>query len=205
MSPPSELRLAIHGPTAAAHELHTGRPGSFEAVMRALGAARGQGQRVAVASWLTRSSCRSLVGLAERLAAHGVWGWAIAWPRIDARTEAAAARIVPRLGIAVPHALRAVQQAQRRGVAVGLWGVPLCVLGPYAAQRLPDPEAAGRYAAACEGCPARAECPGVDGWYLDRFGAEELRPVEPVPRAELAPARVRGLVGAVHAAEGVAS
>lgn len=152
--------------------------------MRAMASARSRGQPVHVTSRLTRSSCRSLVTLGDRLAAHGVEGWAITWPRVEPGDEEQAPRVVTRLGIAVPHALRAVQRAQSRGLAAMLVGVPLCVLGPFAAWRLtPEAEAwsEGRYPAACEACPARSACPGVEPWYLERFGGEEVRPVERLP------------------------
>lgn len=192
MSAPPELCLELHGPTAAAHELHTGRPGSHATAQEALRAARGRGQRVLVTTALTRSSCRSLVELGEQLVTAGVAGWAVAWPRVEAVPPAEVPRTVARLGIAVPHALRAVERVRRR-MAVVLVGVPLCTLGPYAAHRLATPRGGGVYPAICEGCPARAGCPGVDGGYLDRFGAEELRAVPAVPRAELPAALVAGL------------
>lgn len=207
VSPPSFLCLAIHGPTAEAHELHTGRPGSFEAAMQALAEARTQGRPVVVASRLTRSSCRSLVAVAERLAAHGVAGWAIVWPRV-AQPVTSTSRVVPRLGIAVPHALRAVQRARQRGIPVVIAGVPSCTLGPFAAQGLrPGVEgaAAGVYPGICDRCSARPGCSGLDPWYLDRFGPEELRPVPAVARAPLDPELAAGLAAAVCTSEGAPS
>jgi hypothetical protein len=193
---PSDLRLALHGPTAACHEQHAA-PGSFAAAVGALAGARARGQRAFVASWITRSSCRSLVELVDLLVGYGVAGWILAWPRVHDPAAAAVARTVPRLGIAVPHALRAVERAARRGPpAVAVVGVPSCVLGPFAAHRLRVGEA-GAYPAACEGCPSRAECPGVDPWYLERFGARELHPVAAVPRARIDEAVARQLAAAV--------
>lgn len=201
--PPSSLCLAIHGPTAPAHELHTGQPGDFERVMRALADARARGRRVLVASLLTRSSCRSLLALVDRLVAYDVAGWAIVWPGAEPPIRPEVSRIVPRLGIAVPHALRAVQRAQRRGLAVVLVGVPLCTLGPFAAQRLPPEATAGRgvHPEVCTACSARAQCPGVDRGYLDRFGPEELRPVPEVPAAPLGAPLAEELARAVLAVQ----
>lgn len=177
---PSSLRLALHGPTAACHEQHAA-PGSFAAAMGMLVGARGRGRRVIVATWITRSTCRSLVGLVDLLVGHGAAGWVVAWPRVHDGAGAAVARTIPRLGIAVPHALRAVERATARGLPVAVAGVPSCALGPFAAQRVGVGEA-GVYVAVCEGCPAREGCPGIDPWYLERFGAGELRPVPVVPR-----------------------
>lgn len=173
--------MALHGPTAACHEQHAA-PGSFAAAVGALARARVQGRRTVVASWITRSTCRSLVELVDLLAGHGVAGWSVVWPRVHAPAGEAVSRTVPRVGIAVPHALRAVERASRRGLAVAVVGVPCCALGPFAAQELAV-GVRGAFPRPCEGCPARAGCPGVDPWYLERFGAQELHAVAAVPRA----------------------
>lgn len=191
----SSLRLALHGPTAACHEQHAA-PGSFAAAAGTLAAARGRGQRVTVATWITRSSCRSLVGLVDLLVGHGAAGWAIAWPRVHDPAGAAVARTIARLGIAVPHALRAVERATSRGLPVAVVGVPSCALGPFAAHALRVGEA-GAYPAPCEGCPSRAGCAGVDPWYVERFGARELHPAAMVPRAPTSEAVLGELAAAV--------
>jgi hypothetical protein len=202
VSRPSDLCLAIHGPTAACHELHAA-PGSFAAAVGALSEARAQGRRVWVASWLTRSSCRSLVALVDLLVGYGVAGWAIAWPRVHDVAAAGVARTVPRLGIAVPHALRAVERAARRGLPTVVVGAPSCVLGPFAAQGLRVGEA-GAFVAACDGCPSRTGCAGIEPWYLDRFGAQELRPVPAVMRGSWPEGVAEGLVAAVVELEAIA-
>jgi len=168
--------------------------------MRALVEARAQGRSVLVATRLTRSSCRSLVSLVDRLVAHGVAGWAVVWPRVTVVDEAVS-RTVPRLGIAVPHALRAVQRAVRRGLPTVLVGVPQCTLGPFGVRRLAQPRGGGAFARVCDGCAARPECPGVEPWYLDRFGDEELRPVASSTRAPLDETLAEGLARAAQASE----
>ncbi len=168
--------------------------------MRALAEARAQGRVVFVATRLTRSSCRSLVPLVDRLVAHGVAGWAVVWPTVDAADEATS-RTVPRLGIAVPHALRAVQRAVRRGMPTVLVGVPRCTLGPFAVRRLPQPRGGGEHPEVCEGCAARTECPGVEPWYLDRFGDEELRATAASERAPLHAGIAEGLARAAERSE----
>lgn len=198
---PPDLSLAIHGPTAACHEQHAA-PGSFAAAVEALARARAEGRRGFVASWITRSSCRSLVELVDLLVGHGAAGWAIAWPWVHDPAGAAVTRTVPRLGIAVPHALRAVERAGRRGLPVAVVGVPSCALGPFAAQAIAVGEA-GAQPAPCEGCPARGGCPGVDPWYLERFGARELHPVPAVPRVSRPEPVTRGLAAAVAGLEAI--
>ncbi|MCH9680540.1 MAG: hypothetical protein K0V04_03830 [Deltaproteobacteria bacterium] len=174
-----DLFLPLHGPTAACHDLHTGRPGSFSAAMRTLAEAREAGRTVLVWSWLTRSTCRSLVSLVDRLCSESVTGWAIVWPPGPSEGTVHS-RTVSRLGIAVPHALRAIDRAHRRSLPARIHGVPLCALGPFAAWRTSG--TASEMAEVCEGCPSRPECPGVDPWYLARHGTGELRPTPLVPR-----------------------
>lgn len=205
MPGPSDLRLplrslALHGPTAACHEQHAA-PGSFATAMGVLVAARGRGERVIVATWITRSTCRSLVELADLLVGHGAAGWVVAWPWVRGGAGEAVPRTIPRLGIAVPHALRAVERALARGLPVGVAGVPSCALGPFAAQRVQGSEA-GAYPSVCEGCPSREGCPGLDPWYLARFGARELHPVPAVRRTS--DARLDELAAAVRELEAIA-
>jgi hypothetical protein len=200
--PSKHVRVALHGPTAACHEQHAAS-GSFAAAVETLRRARVEGARAVVASWITRSSCRSLVGLADLLVGHGAAGWVLVWPRVHEGEGEAVSRTVPRLGIAVPHALRAVDRAARRGLTVAVVGVPSCALGPFAAQGLVAGEA-GAFAAPCEGCSARAGCPGIDPWYLERFGVQELHPVAAVPRARLAEALRGELEGAAVELEAIA-
>lgn len=197
----SSLRLALHGPTAACHEQHAA-PGSFAAVVGALTGARARAQRVIVATWLTRSTCRSLVELVDLLVGHGAAGWVIAWPRVHDVAGVAVPRTIPRLGIAVPHALKAVERATARGLAVAVVGVPSCALGPFAAHDLRVGEA-GIYPAPCEGCPSRAGCSGIDPWYLDRFGARELHAVAAVPRARVSEAMHEELAAAAGELEAI--
>lgn len=196
----AELIVAVHGPTAACHELHTGIPGSFEAAARALGRARAGGQRAIVGTWVTRSSCRSLAPLVDWMLGHRVAGWVLGWPRVTPSRADEAARTVPRLGIAIPHALRAVQRAQTRGMPVVLVGIPSCVLGPFAERCGPAGE--GGFAEPCERCAARGGCSGIDPWYLDRFGAEELRPVEAIERRAAPPWLESSVEAVVTAMEG---
>ncbi|MCX4239802.1 hypothetical protein [Paraliomyxa miuraensis] len=205
MSRPSDVRLALHGPSAACHELHGGAGEAFVGVLERLREARTAGRRALVATWLTRSNCRSLVALCDLLVGYGVGGWVVVWPRVDAGEVVPVVRrpdsgsvpemdsgMVPRLGIAVPHALRAVQRAMQRRLPTLVVGVPACTLGPFAAQGRVGVKA-GAYPDACEGCPSRAGCGGVDRWYLERFGVQELRAVPAVPRASLPEALEEGL------------
>ncbi|MBK7824308.1 hypothetical protein [Nannocystis sp.] len=190
------VHVWLHAAAAAGHDFHAGA-GDFAAVLAAIDRARGR--TVAVSSLLTRSNARVLVLLPALLRGRGVAAWRIAVPRIVGAPVRAPGGVqvagvgaldglVPRLSVAIPHALQALARARQLGLAAGIVGAPLCLLGPFAGLSLPG---AGVFAAVCEGCPARARCPGVDAGYLERFAGDELSPrglrapVGVAPAAEL--------------------
>lgn len=188
----SDLHLTVLGAEPAVHDYHTGRAGSFEAVLKALQAARAHGLLTVVTTVLTRSNFRVLATLPPLLRARGVAGWSIAVPHARGRAEAAFDRLVPRLGLAVPFALHAIESARRLGLPAWLRGAPLCTLGPLGSRALPDPEPRS-FAPGCEGCQARSACPGVDHTYARRFGAGELTRQGAAATATDAPAHLERL------------
>lgn len=192
----TRVHVWLHAAAAAGHDFHAGA-GDFAAVLGAIERARGR--TIAVSSLLTRSNARVLVLLPELLRGRGVAGWRIAVPRVVGRPMRAPGGVqvggvgaldglVPRLSVALPYALQALSRARQVGLAAGIVGAPLCLLGPFAGLSLPG---VGVFAAVCEGCPARARCPGVDAGYLERFAGDELSPrglrapVGVAPAAEL--------------------
>ena len=184
--PPTGARLAeaagagvreclfwLQGPTPEVHDWHT-EPGSFQVTLRAIAAARSHGMTVAVASRISRSNARVLVGMPGLLESAGVTLWALLWPR-GSDDPLFTAR-VPRLGLGLPPALAAIDRARRLGLDARPIGAPLCALGPFAVRALPS--APRSYAGRCQPCAARTRCPGVDAAYLSRFGEGELRTLE---------------------------
>lgn len=195
----TDVHLSIHGATAAAHDYHTDRPGSFE---RAIAAAEGLRQaRVpfVVSTVVTRSSYRGLDALAVRLARMGAAAWALWWPVIAGRAADAFDRTIPRLGLATPSVLHAVATAMRRDLAVALAGFPACALGPFAALALPVQPL--QFPPVCTTCDCRAACVGIAPAYLQRHGESELHPRAAVSSTEvgaakkLRPAHARMFVG----------
>jgi hypothetical protein len=178
----TDVHLSLHGAEARVHDWHTGKAGSFDAAQRALGQARAAGLDVVVATVLTRSNFRVLSGLPRLLASRGVAAWCVDVPVW--RGRAAGDRVVPRLALALPFALHAVDAAGKLGLAAYVRGAPACVLGPFAARALDAPERA--FAEVCTACPSRASCRGVDAEYVARFGAGELAPCAPVASASAA-------------------
>lgn len=170
LAPTAPGAVLVYGAAEAVHDYHAGA-GGFTAACAALAAAA---PPVVVETPLTRSSYRALAPLPVWLRSRGVAAWrlrVLAWGELPAE---AASRTVPRLAMALPHALHAATRARALGLAVAIVDAPRCLLGPLAdALVITAPRV---YAGPCDGCAARARCGGVDDAYLTRFGAGELAP-----------------------------
>ena len=81
-------------------------------------------------------------------------------------------RVIPRLALALPFALHALDAAAKLGLPAFVRGAPACLLGPFAAAALEAP--ARSFSEVCGACPCRPSCAGVDAEYLARFGEGEL-------------------------------
>jgi organic radical activating enzyme len=173
----TDVHLSIHGVDAASHDYHTGANGSFDRALSTLAAARAARLDVAVVSVLTRSSFRILAEIAQLLSARGVNAWLLEVARTAGRAADARDRVVPRLALAMPFALHALDVAARAGMPAWIRGAPACLLGPFARRAMADDPRA--FGAACESCGARPSCSGVDAEYLARFGGDELTPRAP--------------------------
>jgi hypothetical protein len=172
-----EQAVAVHATVfaadAGAHDLHDA-DGGFRRVVARLRAARADRVPAAVTTPISRSNARVLAALPGLLADLGVAGWRIAVPEVGGVWREKFDARVPRLALALPYALQALALAERAGIAAGIAGAPLCLLGPLRGRVLPV--RARAFAAGCAGCPARADCPGVDQAYLRRFAGDELWP-----------------------------
>ncbi len=177
----TDAHLSIHGPRAEVHEYHTGAPGSFKAIVDATRALARHEVAVVATTVLTRSNYRVLAAMPGLLRQWRVSAWLI---RIVRGAGAAAAhedRIVPRLAMAVPRALHAVELARRQGLAAWIEGAPLCLLGPYIRHGLRG-DGLQAFPPRCDACELRSRCPGFDARYLHRFRGDEAAP-RTVPEA----------------------
>ena len=183
-----DLHLSIHGPSAASHDYHTGRPGSLAGLVALMDWAQRASVTTVATTVLTRSNFRELTKIPPALKRRGVSAWLIQTLRPYGRAADNFARVVPRFGMALPWALHALEQARRHDLSAWIRGAPLCTLGPFAASALPEldePDDGSRrsFPSSCDPCPAKARCPGVDPLYLEVFDGKEL-----VPREARAPA-----------------
>jgi len=155
----TDLHLSIHGEAAAIHDYHVGISGAWEDVHRALFAARSHRLPVAVTTVLTRSNFRSVGELPELLLKEGVSAWTLALPRAVGAARRSYEQVIPRLGMAVPYALRALDHARRRRLSAWIAGAPECLLGPFRRWALAA-DGSQVFAPACDGCPAKSRCAG---------------------------------------------
>jgi hypothetical protein len=163
--------LVVFAVDPACHDYHAGA-GDLAVARAALAAAHG-GPRL-VETPLTRSNYRALAAMPATLRAWGATAWRLRVLRASDAPADGAPRWVPRLAVALPHALHAADRALRLGLPTTLVGAPRCLLGPLA--HLDEPTLARAFAPSCATCLARATCAGVDADYLARFGPGELAP-----------------------------
>jgi MoaA/NifB/PqqE/SkfB family radical SAM enzyme len=158
--------LVVAGATDAAHDWVRVAPGELARIREAIAAAREHRIRILAITPLHRSAYRSLADIAAWLVAQRVDAWAVS------ALAHGATRDLPRLALALPFALHAIDRARRRGIEAHIARAPLCLLGPLAEHALDsEPQT---YGAPCERCPSRPRCPGISAAYLERFGDREL-------------------------------
>lgn len=178
------LAVAIDGATAPEHRWVRSEDDT-DSLAEALNALRSAPRPATALTRVTRSTFRSLDAIGASV--RGADAWVLIWP-----TVASDRTLKPRLAMALPWALRA---ASRWGARAFLCGVPLCLVGPHTERVLAERGRA--FGQPCAACDARERCPGVDPAYLERFGAEELRPrgASPLgpPVESLVPAAARTL------------
>ncbi len=190
-----DVHLTVLGADAAVHDYHTGVAGSFAQLAAGVEALRASGLPFVATTVVTRSTFRSLQPIAAWLQARGARAWHLCVVTNAGAAAHAFDRVVPRLGMALPFALQALDAARKAGLPAFVSGAPLCALGPFARWSLDAPARA--YGATCERCAARAACPGVDARYLQRYGEEELHAPSELPARET-DALARLFVGLGH-------
>lgn len=163
------MTLALHGASAAVHDHVAGRAGDYDVVVAALRVA----EQIEVVSQVTRSNARDLAGLArwllEPTRRAKVRRWTLLWPGTQPDGLAHS-----RLGMVTPRVLHTAAMARQAGLEVRTSGLPTCVLGPHAEFAVTTTPRA--FAEVCDGCNARAMCPGVPEAYLESFERDlELR------------------------------
>lgn len=167
-----DVHVSVHGASEQVHDYHVGRTGAFAELHTFLATAQQLRITAVATTVLTRSNIRSLDPLPTWLREHNVKAWALAVPTVAGQAATDFTRVVPRIGLALPYALRTLRQANALGLPTTVVGAPHCALGPFRAHAVTQPRSFGTL---CERCAAQPVCSGLDAAYLERFGSEELR------------------------------
>ena len=125
-------------------------------LLAGVSAARSAGLTVVATSVLTRSSFRVIGALPQLIVGRGIAAWQVMMPRAAGRAQADFDRVLPRLALALPFALHAIDRAAKLGLAAYVAGAPLCLVGPFAARAV-DGDGPRAYAELCDRCPARPD------------------------------------------------
>ena len=173
------IRSSLHGHTAALHERHTGRKGSFREAIDGIRALKQAGYRLSVNTVITRHNYRHLRNIHRLLERHGVDCFKLSFMR----------HTIQNLGLAVSlqdlkkELPKTIQQVADSRMAVDLDSIPYCVapaqLALYAKDQLGFIENDSRVVKPepCASCAVAGLCPGVDREYFELFGGAELKPI----------------------------
>ncbi|MFW5878767.1 MAG: radical SAM protein [Myxococcota bacterium] len=173
----SGLDVSLHGPTRQIHDYHTRAPGSFDQTVAALRAAAITDLHTGVTTVVTRSNYRHLSELLRLLACIGITSLQIRMARAAGRAAALLPSVLPRLPLLVPRVREARKLARRLGSFLHVGGLPTCAGGSLPLPNEPE----GAFASECARCAARTFCAGLDPGYADRYGADEVSPLEKLP------------------------
>lgn len=190
-----------YSPGFAAHDWLMRTPGAGARAADALRRCRAAGLETEAEVVLTRPTTPLLGASVEALIALGAARVRVRRLRAAGAAAADFVALSPRLGLAEPQLLAALETAEHYRRPLSLHGFPACAVGmrPVVAppellcaadgQPLPDaPTLPG-----CARCPGPPACPGAPADYVSRFGWSELRsedsPPHRLPTDRIPPAR----------------
>ncbi len=198
-----EALFSLHGPDAATHDAATGRPGSFDRVLRAVANARQKpGFRPFFNTVLTQQNLPRIVETAALIGSLDAALLIVSNVTPEGKGADAYDALTVHLADARAVAPRVVAAAQP--AIVRFFGLPMCALDSARMHsndlywnprvtvewaRRTDavalegvygwaPDRGRRHAEACGSCSFISVCAGIFGAYLDQFGDAELIPQE---------------------------
>jgi MoaA/NifB/PqqE/SkfB family radical SAM enzyme len=208
-------RISIQGATRESHDGTTLKPGSFDRILRTLGALRDRGERITVNMCVVRSNFASVGEFPALLLPFGAQQLHLDMVRpldAGARTEEELRAMIPRYSDMVP-ALEAMVRGFPEGFDANIGNLPYCV-APHLARwihhdgqrtmtiavdgedRLSKPW--DKYLtkrrdkmkpASCDACVFESRCSGVFEAYRHFHGTDELVPVTVERLREVDPER----------------
>jgi sulfatase maturation enzyme AslB (radical SAM superfamily) len=194
-----QFMVSIHGHTGMLHDYLTGGNGSFAETVLGIRNLISAGRTVATNTVITKSNFRNLPDIARMLCALGVGQMQFAFPHIDGKAKANAARVVPPMTLVIPYLFRALDTAEAAGRVSLTEGFPLCMIQGHEHQAVEtlhkkikviddsgdiedfDGHRATRLkekGADCPGCRHFKFCEGPWADYPAMFSWKEFKPVE---------------------------
>ncbi len=188
----NSVTVSLHGPTASVHDAITRRPGSFAetveglATLADLRAAHPFGLRVNCT--LVRDNLAHMAALHTLTSSFGV-------DRLNFNTVEPRGRAADDFDAVVPPYADVLRAADDSGLdlysgTVSLSRIPPCAGGQAWIQEDYhfthteevthfDPDAGMAQGPPCRRCRLRERCPGVEDYYVEAFGWDDLEPVRP--------------------------
>ena len=165
----THVRVVLFGDTPAGHDYVAQSPGHFQRVLQGIARARQAGLHVGATLPVLRPTFRGLQTLVQKAVPAGITRlhlWAPPGP------DRAAHPLLAPLPLVAPHVQAALRLAQTAGLLATVVGIPICLLGTFAALAAQNqtlspgdtaakPDATGSYGAVCGACVARPNCLGV--------------------------------------------
>ncbi len=194
----NEFSPALHGHAPALHDYLTSAPGAFTQTVAGIRILKSLGQLVLTNTVVTRSNYRHLPEIARLLVSLGADQFQLAFVHPVGTAGTEFGRVVPRMELAAPYLVAALQVGLAAGRRVMTEAVPACILPGYehcvAEKSIPrtaifDAEATiadytqyrrdeGKLRGPdCPRCSHFAECEGPWREYPQRYGWSEFRPV----------------------------
>jgi MoaA/NifB/PqqE/SkfB family radical SAM enzyme len=202
-----ELSLSLHGADAASHDDATGRLGSFEQLMAARGHAAALAPHLPVAAnaVITRRNVGALPEIVALCAEKRIDRLLVSSVAPEGAALRRYRQLVVPLERWRDLAPEAVARGDDAGVRLRFFGLPLCALGdarvrsndlyydarvtversrgPRGSVRLGHvvtryPRRGRRWTRRCRPCRYREVCGGVFRAYVERFGDDEIRPIQ---------------------------
>jgi uncharacterized protein (DUF362 family)/radical SAM superfamily enzyme YgiQ (UPF0313 family)/NAD-dependent dihydropyrimidine dehydrogenase PreA subunit len=184
--------VSLHGPDAERHEALTRTPGSFGQTVAGIRNLAELGAQVCTNTVVCRRNLAVLDAIVDLAGDLGARWVTLSQVQIIGDAARYAERLVVPLGQAAPRMLAAALHGERRGLRMGLGGVPYCLV-PEHGRFLGVDDLSSMYnadprdsitekapyvrPAVCFGCASYAVCNGLPEEYLKRYGSGELRPL----------------------------
>jgi len=194
----NEFAPSLHGHNQYVHDLHTGRPGSFNETIKALGNLKDLKQYVITNTVITSHNYKNLGDIARLLLSYKVAQVQFAYVHSVGNGRINMEAIAPRVTDVLPYLFSALHTAVDSNVKCMAEAFPLCLMGKYrkycSEYFMPDAEIRDTHyidpdygttrrtkskvkPLKCGACLLNSSCEGAWCEYIAKFGDDELVPI----------------------------